>query len=307
MAMGGIMGFFDDVQGTLDRGMTMARGAVSTVAGEQLGFVRGFGRMCQDGWALGYHERNGGNASYRLTASDIASVQSFFYDTPSSWVPLGVTVPEMAGEHLLVTGSGKFLRNVQSDPVTNAGIVEIGPQGDVWRIVWGLKDGGRPTSEIGAHVAAHGVRKGVTGGQARVLYHAHPNAVIALTTLVPADARTLTRLLWSTVTESVIAFPGGVGALEWKVPGSADLAQATARIMRDYEACVWQLHGVFASGADFDAAFGLVNAIDKAADVYVRARAAQGGKENLPYAISDADLRATALAYNLPINEGFLS
>lgn len=300
------MGFLEDMQGTLDRGMIAARGAVSTVAGEQLGFVRGFGRMCQDGWELGYHERNGGNASYRLCDSDLASVQSFFYDTPSSWVPLGVTVPEMAGEYLLVTGSGKFLRNVQSNPVESAGIIEISAQGDAWRIVWGLKGGGRPTSEVGAHVAAHGVRKGVTGGKARVLYHAHPNALIALTSLVPADARTLTRLLWSSVTESVIAFPGGVGMLAWTVPGSSDLAQATARVMRDFEACVWQLHGVFASGEDFDGAFGLVNAIDKAADVYLRARAAQGGAANLPYSISDADLRATALAYDLPLNEDFL-
>ncbi len=301
------MGFLDDMQDTLDRGMTAARGAVSSVAGEQLGFVRGFSRMCQDGWELGYHERNGGNASYRMSEADVCAMQSFFYDVPSSWVSLGVTVPEMAAEHLLVTGSGKFLRNVQSDPACNAGIVEVNWEGNAWRVVWGLKDGARPTSEIGAHVAAHGVRKQVTDGAARVLYHAHPNALIALTSLVPADARTLTRLLWSTVTESVIAFPGGVGALAWKVPGSSDLARATAQVMRDFEACVWQLHGVFASGSTFDEAFGLVNAIDKAADVYLRARAAQGGNANLPFAITDADLRATARAYGLPINEGFLS
>ena len=301
------MGFFEDMQDTFDRGVTAARGAVSSVAGEQLAFVRGFARMCQDGWELGYHERNGGNASYRMTDADVVAMKSFFYDIPSSWVSLGVTVPEMAGEHLLVTGSGEFLRNVQSDPVVNTGIVEINWEGNAWRIVWGLKDDGRPTSEIGAHVAAHGVRKQATGGASRVLYHAHPNALIALTALVPADARTLTRLLWSSVTESVIAFPGGVGMLPWMVPGSMDLANATAKVMRDFEACVWQLHGVFASGNTFDEAFGLVNAIDKAADVYLRARAAQGGNANLPFAITDADLRATAQAYGLPINEGFLS
>ena len=301
------MGFFEDMQGTLDRGVVAARGAVSVVAGEQLGFVRGFGRMCQDGWELGYHERNGGNASYRLTVADVNAAQSFFYEIPSSWVPLGVSVAEMAGEYLLVTGSGKHLHNVQGDPAANAGILEIDPSGGSWRIVWGLKDGAYPTSEVAAHVAVHGVIKCASGGKARVLYHAHPNALIALTSLVPADARTLTRLLWSSVTESVIAFPEGVGALPWMVPGSADLAKATAEVMSSYKACVWQLHGVFASGEDFDGAFGLVNAIDKAADVYLRARAAQGGAANLPFSISDADLRATAQAYNLPINEGFLS
>lgn len=301
------LGFFEDMQGSIDRGVTVAREAVSVVAGEQLGFVRGFGRMCQDGWEFGYHERNGGNASYRLTDADVNAALSFFYDVPGSWVPLGVSVPEMAGEFLLVTGSGRFLRNVQGDPGANAGIVEIDSAGAAWRVVWGLKDGVRPTSEIAAHVAVHGVRKQATAGNSRVLYHAHPNATIALTALVPADARTLSRLLWSTVTESVIAFPEGVGALPWHVPGSAELAKETSKVMGSFGACVWQLHGVFASGCDFDEAFGLVNAIDKAADVYLRARAAQGGVANLPFSIDDAGLRATAQAYGLPLNEDFLS
>lgn len=300
------MGFLDDVQGTLDRGVSVARGAVSTVAGEQLGFVRGFARMCQDGWQLGYHESNGGNASYRLTESDARAAEPFYYDVPGAWVPLGVTVPEMAGERLLVTGSGKHLRNVQADPVSNAGIVEVNWEGNAWRIVWGLRGNARPTSELAAHVATHGVRKQVTDGAARVLYHAHPSALVALTALVPADSRTLSRLLWSTLTESVVAIPGGVAVLPWMVPGSAELARATAEAMREFDACVWQLHGVFASGADFDGAFGLVNAIDKAADVYLRARAAQGGNPNLPFSIADCNLRATAKAYALPLREEFL-
>ena len=153
------MGFLDDMQGTFDRGVSAAKGAVSSMAGEQLGFVRGFTRMCDRGSIAGFHERNGGNASYRLSADDTRSMRSFFYDNPSSWVALGVSAPEMAGEFLLVSGSGKHLANMASDPVANAGIVEIDATGSAWRVVWGLKGGARPTSEISAHVAAHEVRK----------------------------------------------------------------------------------------------------------------------------------------------------
>ena len=39
------MGFLEDMQETLDRGVSSARGAVSGVAVEQLGFVRAFARM----------------------------------------------------------------------------------------------------------------------------------------------------------------------------------------------------------------------------------------------------------------------
>lgn len=300
------MGFFDSAQDVIDKGMNVAKGAVSSVAGEQASFVKGMSRMCQDGYAAGYHECNGGNASYRLAQADVDAMRSFFYDSPSSWVALDVPVPEMAFEFLLVTAAGAHMRNVAPDPASNLGIIELSPVGDAWRVVWGFRGDRRPTSEIGAHVAAHASRKQVTRAASRVLYHAHPNALVALTSLVPADARTLTRVLWSSLTESIIAVPAGVGVLGWMVPGSKELARATADVLRDYEACVWQLHGVFASGTTYDDAFGLVSAIDKAADVYLRARSAQGGNPNIPFALSDAEWRATANAYNLPVNKAFL-
>ena len=43
------MAFFDQAQEMLSQGIDTARGAVSGVAMEQLGFVRGFVRLCNDG------------------------------------------------------------------------------------------------------------------------------------------------------------------------------------------------------------------------------------------------------------------
>ena len=34
--------------------------------------VRGFIRMCTDGWEQGWHERNGGNLTYRMKWSNAA-------------------------------------------------------------------------------------------------------------------------------------------------------------------------------------------------------------------------------------------
>ena len=34
-------------------------------------FVQGFIRMCNDGWEQGWHERNGGNLSYRMKAEEV--------------------------------------------------------------------------------------------------------------------------------------------------------------------------------------------------------------------------------------------
>ena len=87
------MGFLDSAQDMLDRGVTVAKGAVSTVAGEQLSFVRGMSRMCQAGCAAGYHERNGGNASYRLTQADVDALVEAVGDGHAIWF-VTARVPE---------------------------------------------------------------------------------------------------------------------------------------------------------------------------------------------------------------------
>ena len=38
-------------------------------------FVAGFMRMANDGWEQGWHERNGGNLSYRIKPEEVESVK----------------------------------------------------------------------------------------------------------------------------------------------------------------------------------------------------------------------------------------
>ena len=299
------MGFLDNAQEMLDKGVSAAKGAVSGVAVEQQAFAKAFVRLCADGWGQGWHEGNGGNLSYRLAPEDVASCRSFFYDNPSSWVPLGVQADGLRGEFLMVTAAGAHLRAVPLDPDAAAGIVEIGPSGDAWRIVWGFKGGAVPTSELASHATVHAVRKEVTGGADRVLYHAHPADVVALTSVLPPDARTFTRALWKVLMESMVAFPRGIGVVPWTVPGGPAVAAATAEGMRSFDACVWAHHGAFCPGPTFDAAFGLMHALAKAAGIYASVRAMSGGEP--PFSIPDEGLRGIAEAYRLPVNEAFLS
>ena len=300
------MGFFDSAQEVLDKGVTAAKGAVAGVAVEQQAFVKSFVRMCADGWQQGWHERNGGNLVYRMTSEDVAQCRSFFYSTPSSWVPLGVAVSDMAGELLVATASGAHMRNVPLDPVRSLGIVELNSTGDAWRIMWGFRDGGMPTSELPSHVVCQAARKRVTNGAGRVTYHAHPSNAVAVTLAVPPDSRKVTQALWSCMTESVIAFPEGVGVLPWMCPGSQALAQATSELMeRGMGAVLWAQHGAFCGGDTFDGAFGLMHAIEKASEVYVRARALDGGREP-EHVLSGENIREIAAAYHLNLNEDML-
>ena len=263
-------------------------------------------RLCSDGWGQGWHERNGGNLTYRMTEADTSAARPFFSPEPGPWVPMGVEAADLGGAFFLTTGSGRYMRNVAADPAHNIGIVEINPAGSAWRIVWGLTDGGRPTSEFPSHFMCHAVRMRATGGASRVLYHAHPNNVIAMTFVLPLESRTFTRALWKAMTECVVVFPGGVGVVPWMVPGGADIARETAAMMETFDAVIWAQHGLFASGPDFDTTFGLMHTVEKAADIYVRARCMNGGSDDFMNTITDDGLRAIAREFNIKINEAML-
>ena len=267
------------------------------------GAVRGFIRMCNDGWLQGWHERNGGNLTYRLKAEEVSQCAPFFTD-PGEWVSMGVADKTLAGKYFITTGSGKYFRNVEPDPEHSMGIVEIDSEGTSWRIVWGLEGGAKPTSEFSSHYMNHCVRAAATGGECRVIYHAHTPNLIALTYVLPLTARDFTRALWKSATECPVVFPEGVGVVPWMVPGGADIALATCELMKDYPAAVWSHHGLFCSGPDFDTAFGLMHTIEKAAEICVLALSAGQGK--IRQTISDENLRDIAKSFGVKLNEEFL-
>lgn len=293
------MGFTDDAQGALGKDAGDAKALV-----EQQPFMRAFTRMCLDGFQQGWHEANGGNLTYRMTDEDVAACESAFtFDRP--WVEMGVQADNLKGAYFLTTGSGKYMRNVPLLPADCLGIVQINDGGDAWRIVWGLENGGKPTSEFPTHFMNHSIRLNATDGANRVIYHAHCPNIITLSTLIEPDPRTWTRILWKSMTECVIIFPQGVGLVPWMVPGGAEIAKATAGLMEKYDAVVWTQHGMFVSGNTLDAAFGMMHTIEKSAGLYLSARAANGGKEP-GFLISDAQLLQVCRDFNVKPNLEFL-
>jgi len=86
-----------------------------------------------------------------------------------------------------VTGSGKYFRNIIVDPEVCLAIIELDETGMNYRIRWGLVEGGRPTSELPTHLMNHEVKKKLTNGKHRVIYHAHTTNTIALTFVLPLD------------------------------------------------------------------------------------------------------------------------
>ena len=231
--------------------------------------VQGFVRMCTDGWDLGWHERNGGNLSYRMKAEEVAEIKSNFTDK-NEWQEIGTSVPNLAGERFIVTGSGKFMRNVKLDPEANISIIEIDSSGEKFRILWGMRDGGRPTSELPTHLMNHEVKKLATNGKYRVIYHAHCTNTIALTFVLPLKDEVFTRELWECATECPVVFPQEIGVVPWMVPGGRAIAVETSKLMKEYDVAIWAHHGMFCAGEDFDLTFGLMHTVEKSAEILVK-------------------------------------
>ena len=95
--------------------------------------MKGFIRMCNDGLLQGWHERNGGNLTYRMNTYEVKECSAYFHPK-TDWVPMGVKAENLAGEYFISTGSGKFMRNVILEPQNTLCIVEINEAGDSWRI-----------------------------------------------------------------------------------------------------------------------------------------------------------------------------
>ncbi|MCR5670356.1 MAG: rhamnulose-1-phosphate aldolase [Butyrivibrio sp.] len=264
-------------------------------------FAKGFCRMCVDGFYQGWHERNGGNLSYRIKAEEIELVREDI-KKDGEWKEIGTTVPALAGEFFMVTGSGKYFRNVELDPEANICIIEVDEKGEKYRILWGLKNGGRPTSELPSHLMNLEVCK-KRDEDIRVVYHCHPANTIALTFVLPLDGDVFTREIWEMATECPVVFPAGIGVVPWMVPGGRDIAVATSKIMEKQDVAIWAHHGMFACGTDFDITFGLMHTVEKAAEVLVKVMSMTDKKRQT---IEPDDFRALNEPFGIKVNESCL-
>lgn len=265
-------------------------------------FVKAFVKMADDGFKQGWHERNGGNLSYRIKADEVESIRSRL-NAPGEWTSIGAGVPGLAGEYFLVTGSGKYFRNIIVDPEVCIAIIELDEKGENYRIRWGLVEGGTPTSELPTHLMNHEVKKRVTEGKHRVIYHAHTTNVIALTFVLPLTDEVFTRELWEMATECPVVFPDGVGVIGWMVPGGREIAVETSRLMEKYDVAIWAHHGMFCSGEDFDLTFGLMHTVEKSAEILTKVLAMNPAKLQT---ITDENFRDLAKDFRVNLPERFL-
>ena len=260
-------------------------------------FVREMEKTTANMYRLGWDERNGGNVSYLLDEKEVAEYLDLNHVIRT--IPTGFDAKPLIGKIFIVTGTGKYFKNVESDPETNLGIVRIGKDGTTAELLWGYKDGGRFTSEFPAHMMSHMARLAVDP-QHRIVMHTHPTYTIAMNAVCPLDEKDFTKRLWKSNTEAVVVFPDGVGVLPCMICGTNEIGEATAAKMKDFRLVVWTNHGIYGTGKTMDEAFGLIETVEKTAQIYMLTLG------HVVNEIPDEVIKGLAKLWNLKMLPGFL-
>ncbi|MBR0352408.1 MAG: rhamnulose-1-phosphate aldolase [Oscillospiraceae bacterium] len=250
-------------------------------------------------YAHGWDERNGGNVSVLLDEADLK--EHLVLAGAIREIPTGFEAPELDGKYFLVTGTGKYFKNVQYDPASNLGIVRLKDRGRTAELLWGFSDGGKFTSEFPAHMMSHVARLRVDP-ENRVVMHCHPANLLAMTYVHDLDEKAFTRTLWQMCTECIVVFPDGVNVLPWMLCGTNEIGEATAEKIKTARLVVWSQHGIYGAGKDLDETFGLIETAEKAAEIYMKIA-------HLPLknTITDEQMHLLEDRFGVKAREGYLN
>lgn len=254
---------------------------------EQVAEVAGY--LWQKGWA----ERNGGNITVNITDS----VDEQTRNLPALAGPfrIGMKLPSLKGCYFYCKGTNRRMRDLARFPMENGSIIRILDDCESYEII--ADKVVMPTSELPAHLSVHNylIQK---GSPYKASVHTHPIELVAMTHSQKWMQKDYaTRVLWSMIPETKAFCPKGLGMVEYMMPSSVELAEATIRaIDDDYDVVMWEKHGVFAVDVDAVAAFDQIDVLNKAAQIYISAR--NMGFE--PEGMTDEQMKAMSVAFGLP-------
>ena len=216
-------------------------------------------------------------------------------------IPTGFSCTALEGKYFLVTGTGKYFKNVQVALEVNLGLVRLTNGGETAQLLWGFADGGKFTSEFPAHMMSHAARLKIAPKN-HVVMHGHPANLLAMTYVHSLDEKAFIRTLWQMCTECIVVFPDGVNVLPWMLCGTHEIGIATAEKMQTARLVVWAQHGIHGAGKDLDETFGLIKTAEKAAEIYRKIA-------HLPLLniITDDEMHRLEAHFGVKAREGYLS
>jgi rhamnulose-1-phosphate aldolase len=163
-------------------------------------------------------------------------------------ISLPVAAPSLVGHVVIVTGSGRRLRDIGTDPAANLGAVRVLPGGERGILHTSPRRlFERLTSEWNSHLGVHDDTVARTGTNFHAVVHAQPPHLVYLSHVrAYQDEELFNRRLLRWEPETIVNLPAGVGVLPFMVPGSGQLMAANVESLRTHRIVLWGKHGVMA-------------------------------------------------------------
>jgi rhamnulose-1-phosphate aldolase len=243
-------------------------------------------------WQKGWAERNGGNITVNIT--DVIDDEIRAMQAISDIIPIGRSLPHLKGRYFFCKGTNKRMRDLARLPMENGSVIRILDDCSSYVII--ADNPVKPTSELASHLSMHSYLIG-KGSSYKAALHTHPIDLVAMTHHSDfLKKNTLTNILWSMIPETRAFCPRGLGIVPYQLPGSFELADATIKLLDEYDVVMWEKHGVCAVGEDIMEAFDMVDTLSKSAQIYLTAKSM--GFE--PEGMSQKQMNELKLAFNLP-------
>jgi rhamnulose-1-phosphate aldolase len=167
-------------------------------------------------------------------------------------IELPVTAPDLAGATLIVTGSGRRLRQIIESPTANLACIVVEPGGRIGKMFTGPDcQFQRVTSEFNSHLAVHHDQMRSRDIKLHTVLHGQPLHLTYLSHLAEYQAEQyLNRHLLRWQPETILNFPQGIGVLPFILNGSAQLTVETMLALREHPMVIWSQHGVMSRADD---------------------------------------------------------
>jgi rhamnulose-1-phosphate aldolase len=161
-------------------------------------------------------------------------------------IELPVPAPDLAGATLIVSGSGRRLRDILEAPTANLACIIVEGGGRTGRMFTAPDcQFKRVTSEFNSHLAVHHDQMRSRDLNLHAIIHAQPLHLTYLSHLADyQDEEYLNRHLLRWQPETILNFPDGIGVLPFLLLGSAQLTVETMLALRDHHIVIWSQHGV---------------------------------------------------------------
>ena len=228
-------------------------------------------------WEKGWAERNAGNISMNITGLLSIKESEFLRDVVIH--PLPLRYSSLADQILIVTSAGSRMRDLVTDTWDHLCILKIDSSGTHYK-QWPER-GLEPTSELPTHLTVHTMLMR-TKSTAKALVHTHATELIALTQIREfCSTGSLNRLLWTMHPETLLFVPKGMGFIPYELPGTAGIAEVTAKTLEDHPVALWEKHGILATGTTIADAFDIIDLLAKSARIFFMVKSAGYEPEGL--------------------------